>query len=161
MGKKYQLFSSTIKEVERQISDTEKDIHAKMMKERDEFQDGDGWHSESFRIVQQERLGLEEGLRELKDIFINSQQVNPPENNESIQYGHCTNITVGNSDMIFHICSDKDQIILGSKINGDKEKMLSIDSPLGSEIVGKKVGDSVEFNGERYIINKIEVSGLL
>ncbi|MDD3647775.1 MAG: GreA/GreB family elongation factor [Candidatus Dojkabacteria bacterium] len=105
----------------------------------------DSWHeSAAFGATQ---AALEAKVRELKNILSEAKELPELVDNDKLMLGSR-----------FRICSEEKEIIgrLVHPLEADPaNNLVSIESPLGQAIKGKKVDDHLEFNGKKYRVLKI------
>lgn len=122
--------------------------------------------SSTSRFLNPDKVWAYEEMCQLEDFVKKARTITPPEDQSIVHIGHVVtvedeeNAVSGNSgeiDTRFHICSDMDvkYLVPDRKVGG---RLISIESPIGKSLVGKRVGDEVTVMKRRYRIAKIEVS---
>jgi len=136
------------KELKTLIETKRPDI-AKRIKEAREM--GDISENSEYDAARQEQSFVEGRIEELEEIVKNA-KVSEPKKRDCIDVGCKVTVHIDGNEESFHI--------VGAMEANPLEKKISHDSPLGSALLGKKVGDKIEVDvpiGKlTYTIIKIE-----
>ena len=115
-----------------------------------ELWEGDQWHSKGFREQQRKK---ELAIRFLQMIDQKSGRIevlDKPKQNDHIEVGHMAKIKLlDDPDVIeanishstIHILSSEDALYLGKLFDNLSEMIVSLESPIGSALLGKKRGE--------------------
>lgn len=127
-----------------------KDIARKIGEAREE---GDLKENGGYHAAKEEQGKIEARIARLETLLASAQVGEAPESNGVVGQGLIVKITLGGSEMEF---------LLGSAeiAEGTDIEVYSPDSPLGSAIMGHKVGDSLSFflpNGREKEVEILEV----
>ena len=106
---------------------------AKRIKEAREM--GDISENSEYDSARQEQSFIEGRIEELEEIIKNA-KISEPKGKDSIGVGCLVTLHIEGEDEKFHI--------VGAMEANPLEKKISHESPLGSALVGKKVGDKIE-----------------
>lgn len=131
------------------LNDVKRPEIAKRIKEAREM--GDISENSEYDAARQEQSFVEGRIEELEEILKNAQISEPKEKN-SVGVGCRVTVHVDGTDESFHI--------VGALEANPMEKKISHESPLGSALVGKRIGDKIEVDAPVgkliYTILKIE-----
>lgn len=105
---------------------------AKRIKEAREM--GDISENSEYDAARQEQSFVEGRIEELEEILKNA-KISEPKHKDSVGVGCMVTVHVDGSEESFHI--------VGAMEANPLEKRISHESPLGSALVGKKVGDKI------------------
>ena len=127
-----------------------KDIARKIGEAREE---GDLKENGGYHAAKEEQGKIEARISRLETLLATAQVGEAPESNGVVGQGLIVKITLGGNEMEF---------LLGSAeiAEGTDIEVYSPDSPLGSAIIGHKVGDSLSFflpNGREKEVEILEV----
>lgn len=90
---------------------------------------------------------------DLKEMLAAVKIITPREETNSIEIGNAFQIILEGNDL------PKEYTLLGPNDSGTNPKWLSVDTPLGCCLLGKKIGETVEYQvGERKI--KVYIKGI-
>ena len=122
---------------------------AKRIKEAREM--GDISENSEYDAARQEQSFVEGRIEELEEILKNA-KLSQPNKKDSVEVGCMVTVHVEGSEESFHI--------VGALEANPSQKKISHESPLGSALVGKKVGDKIVVDAPvgklTYTILKIE-----
>ncbi|MDP2830549.1 MAG: transcription elongation factor GreA [bacterium] len=114
--------------------------------------DGDFSENAAYQIAKGRLRGINQRIMEIEDHLKRAIIIKPQENKERVRLGHRVTIEA--------VGQEKTYLILGSSETNPKEGIISHNSPIGSALIGRKVGDRVKVqlaNKEvEYKIIKIE-----
>lgn len=97
---------------------------------------GDISENAEYDAAKHEQAIIEGKIKELEDIIKNSRIVTKDSSNGEVNVG---------SKVVVHIDGDEEEFhIVGALEANPTEKKISHESPLGSSLMGKKVGDKIE-----------------
>jgi len=123
---------------------------AKRIKEAREM--GDISENSEYDAARQEQSFVEGRIEELEELLKNAKLSQPNNKKDSVEVGCRVTVHVDGGEESFHI--------VGALEANPLEKKISHESPLGSALVGKKVGDKIEVDAPvgklTYTILKIE-----
>ena len=127
-----------------------KDIARKIQEAREE---GDLKENGGYHAAKEEQGKIEARIARLETLLATAQVGDAPESNGEVRQGTVVKINLGGSEMEF---------LLGSAeiAEGTDIEVYSPDSPLGSAILGHKIGDSLNFflpNGREKQVEIIDV----
>ena len=109
---------------------------------------GDFSENAAYQIAKGKLRGLNWRILELEDFLKFSIIIKINKNNNTVQLGSVVTIEINNIK--------KEFTILGSNETSPKDNIISHNSPLGSALIGKKVGDNVTvFLEDKSIVYKI------
>ena len=127
---------------------------------------GDAYHDELFLISERKFYELKEEARRLRLLVEGKEELSAPKSNEEIQVGHRVKfywIEDNTSELVVaHLVPEPDNLILGKKtsigetgekiiseLEKNKEITLSVASPVGRALVGKRKGEKIPYNLEK------------
>lgn len=112
---------------------------------------GDISENSEYDAAKQEQAFVEGRISELEEILKNA-KVTETNNKDSVGIGANVTVHIDSTEDTFHI--------VGAPEADPMKKKISIESPLGSSLMGKKVGDKIEVEAPvgklTYTILKIE-----
>lgn len=115
-------------------------------------ENGDFSENAEYQIAKGRLRGLNQTVLELQQQISHAKIIQPDQNTETVQIGHRVTISTNNAEYTFQI--------LGSTETNPSAGILSYQSPLGSALIGRKVGDNVKIsagdNEVEYTIIQIE-----
>lgn len=114
----------------------------------------------SSRLLDPDRVSLYEDMCAIEDLLPRSRRLKALTQNKKAELGHKVTLRSKSSSVKFHLCSDLDMKYLSEEKDIDG-RMLTVESRLGSKLMGKKVGDEISNSGEKFTVDAIEVSELL
>jgi len=127
--------------LEKVIAETQEKIDKIMAAKAEGAKNGDGWHSEQFKVMIAEEITWLTQMEKLKEIKRRAKIVDPPEQNEFV--------TIGNGVVIQRNDEQPEKYFLGGyRLDNPPKKHISIQSPLGKALVRAKVGDIKIFQVE-------------
>lgn len=86
-------------------------------------------------ISAKEELAFMDGqIAELEDLIKNAKVVSPS-TNEKVDFGHKVTVKLAAKEIVYHL--------VGEWEANPMEKKISVSSPLGQALMGKKVGDKI------------------
>lgn len=127
-----------------------KDIARKIQEAREE---GDLKENGGYHAAKEEQGKIEARISRLETLLANAQVGDAPESNGEVRQGMIVKITMRGNEMEFLLGSA--EIAEGTDID-----VYSPDSPLGSAIMGHKVGDELTFfapNGREMAVEILDV----
>lgn len=96
------------------------------------------WHDNAaYDLLQQELTVLETDIAKIRAALNNAVIVEPRQETEDVQVGNTVEVFYEGDEDVTRLT------ILGSRDNGTRRDWISPESPLGSLLLGKKVGDVV------------------
>lgn len=137
--KTYQLTKDGLRDIEKELEERKTEIRKRLQDELDsEISDGDITENTSYYRVQEEIASNEKQIEELEDILKNSELVEdaPDGNVKTAQIGISVTLKVKGNEVTYHL--------VGSTEADPTENKISVDSPLGSALQGKKVGEKAQ-----------------
>lgn len=154
--KKYQLTSEGTKELEKELKERTTSIRRKLQDELDsEINDGDITENTSYYRVQEEIASNEKRVEEIQDILKNAEIIKdiPDEKNvKQAQIGASVTLKVKENEVTYQI--------VGSTEADPTTNKITIDSPLGSALDGKRAGETAKVKTpvgtKEYLIVSIE-----
>jgi len=94
---------------------------------------GDFSENVAYQMAKGKLRGLNQRILEIDNQLKHSQIIQPSKNNDIVQLGHTVTLVIGKST--------KDFQILGSVESDPATGIISLHSPLGQALLGKKAGD--------------------
>src|ERR1035437_1547247 len=88
-----------------------------------------------YKAAKMELGSIDRQIRHLKNLVVYG-RISDPKNSNSIQLGHLVTVETENGK--------KEFIIVGEWEANTKENKISLKSPIGHNLMGRKVGDSIE-----------------
>jgi hypothetical protein len=142
------IHSKCLEIIELKLKDIQNEILDLNQSVRNETKSSAGDKHETGRaMIQQEIDFANQRLKELRIIQADLKKINPIFDNTSIKIGSLIETNIG----LFYFT-----IALGKiKLNDKEVNILSIQSPIGKMLKGKKVGEKTNLNGKEIIINTI------
>jgi transcription elongation factor GreA len=138
--KKYQLTTEGKKELEKELEERTTTIRRKLQDELDsEISDGDITENTSYYRVQEEIASNEKRVEELEDILKNAEVIEdiPDEKDvKKAQIGTSVTLKVRENEVTYHL--------VGSTEADPSENKITIDSPLGTALNGKRIGETAK-----------------
>ena len=141
-------------ELEYLLTVARQDIAKKIQEAREE---GDLKENGGYHAAKEEQGKIEARAARLENILANAVVGEPRESNGVVEQGTVIRLTMNGTEMEFLLGSA--EIAEGSEI-----EVYSPDSPIGTAILGAKVGDTVSFfapNGKEREIKMLEVKNFL
>ena len=114
---------------------------AKQIKEAASF--GDLKENAAYQIAKENQSFLEGRILELEEILKNA---------KIIQSQNKDKVEVGSIVVLQHKGKKEKYQIVGPEESNPFEGKISYQSPFGEKILGKKKGDKIQINGEKYLI---------
>ena len=109
---------------------------------------GDFSENAEYQIAKGKLRGLNSGMLKIENLLKNAVIINPPKTNETIQLGSTITSEINGKQ--------KRYLILGALESDPANGIISHSSPIGSALIGHRVGDVVRINlGEREVEHKI------
>ena len=113
--------------------------------------DGDFSENAAYQIAKGRLRGINQGILETEDLLKRAIIIEPQKNNGTVQLGNIVTVEVNGKQKIY-------QILGSSETNPDKG-IISHNSPIGRNLIGKRIGDvvSIQLNNKevKYKIIKI------
>lgn len=109
--------------------------------------DGDFSENASYQIAKAKLRGTNQKIDELEYLISRAQIIPGLQNNDLVRLGHVVTLLTNSQELIYKI--------LGSNETEPDKGIISLNSPLGQALLGKKVGDIIQVNNKEYIIKKI------
>ena len=120
----------------------------------------------SSRFLNPDKVWAYEEMCQLEDFLAKAKPIPLPEQNVNAQIGHAVTLSdsskssMNHGNLVIHLSSEMD-VKYHLAENNIEGRLLSVESPLGKQLLGKKIGDTVDFSGTEMNIEKISVSGYL
>lgn len=112
----------------------------------------------STRMLNPDRVSKFIKLWKIESLLSKSRRLSEPNRNSCTQVGHrVTMISQDNKEIIVHLCSKLD-VMYCTGINKLSGRLLSIESPFGKLLLGKRVDGNIQFDQQNFKITEIEVS---
>ena len=115
--------------------------------ETGDFSENAGYQNAKGRL-----RGINQKILILEDQINHSQIIKSQKQTDKVQLGHTVSLSINNDTKTYKI--------LGSTESDPKKGIISVHSPIGSALIGKKIGDVVTINlansKTEYLITKIE-----
>lgn len=108
---------------------------------------GDLSENAEYQTAREEQDRLESRISEVEHVVHNAQIIKKPRVNGKVVLGSTVEIKDGGKPKSFQIVGTMEADPLNGK--------LSDESPIGTELLGKAVGDAVKLNGHSYKVIKI------
>ncbi|MFH0818608.1 MAG: GreA/GreB family elongation factor [Patescibacteria group bacterium] len=99
-------------------------------------QNGDFSENAEYQIAKSRLRGLNRAIDEIREQLKDVHIIQPSKNTNTVQLGHKVKISSNNKEFTFQI--------LGSSETNPSTGIISYSSPIGSALMGKKVGDIVQ-----------------
>lgn len=135
--KSYQLTKEGLEELKKELKERATVTRKRLQDELDdEIREGDISENTSYYRVQEEIGSNQKRIEEIEDILRNAEMIDSPKagSTKSVGIGTSVTINVKGREIIYQV--------VGSTEADPTENKVSIDSPLGKALVGKKVGDA-------------------
>ena len=153
--RKYQITKEGLKELEKELKERTTTIRKDLQDQLDE-ESGEGDISENagYYRVQEEMGSNEKRIEEIQNILKNATVVKDAAQNgqSTAQIGNSVTLKVRDKEIVYHIA--------GSTEADPTKNKISVDSPLGKALVGKKIGESASvktpMGTQKYEITAIE-----
>ncbi|MDO8668254.1 MAG: transcription elongation factor GreA [bacterium] len=120
---------------------------------------GDFSENAEYQIAKGRLRGINQRILEIEDHLRRAVIIKPNKNSKTVQLG--SNVTVliaGTPPHLFHKCGGKEKtyLILGSAETNPGRGVISRRSPIGSALIGKKIGDQIKIKlADRVVEYKI------
>ena len=109
---------------------------------------GDFSENAEYQIAKGKLRGLNSGMLKIENLLKYAVIIKPPKSNQTIQLGHTITSEINGKQ--------KKYLILGALESDPVNGIISHGSPIGSALLGHRVGDVVRINlGDREIEHKI------
>ncbi|MFH1255044.1 MAG: GreA/GreB family elongation factor [bacterium] len=102
--------------------------------------DGDFSENAAYQIAKGRLRGINRRISEIEDHLKNAIIIKPPEHAEKIQIGCSATIETHGRE--------KTYLILGSSETDPQRGIISRNSPIGSALIGKKIGDRIKIKSD-------------
>jgi transcription elongation factor GreA len=103
----------------------------KVAREMGDLSENGAYHAAKFELGS---IGRQ--LRELKHLLDHSYVAELPSTSSQVSFGHNVTLRNGNKSLTFMLVSDQE--------SDPKQQKLSLQSPIGQAVLGKKLGDVIE-----------------
>lgn len=144
---KYQELAKKLKYL-KEISHPREAAEVRRLAEMGDFSENAGYQLAKSRL-----RGINQRIIDLKNLLSRAEIIEPDKNISTIKIGHVITLESKNGQKKYRL--------LGSTETDPKSGIISHSSPLGSSLLGKKVGDEIKISlGDRHIeyrIIKIEI----
>lgn len=110
---------------------------------------GDLKENAEYQAARDEQSQVEDRIAELEVILKNYELISAGKNKDVVELGE--SVVIESQDG-----SQRTLIIAGPLEADPGEGKISDESPMGQAILGKKVGDSIEVNGKKYKIKRVQ-----
>lgn len=97
---------------------------------------GDFSENVAYQMAKGRLRGINQGILDIEDHLKRAEIIKSPKDKTKVQIGHKVTVKVNDKE--------KTYLILGSSETSPKDNVISHNSPLGSALIGKRVGDLVE-----------------
>lgn len=115
--------------------------------------DGDFSENAAYQIAKGKLRGINNRIDEIEDLLKRAIIIEPLRNNDKVQLGHLVTVSVNGKERKYRI--------LGSSETDPSQGVISHNSPIGSALINRRVGDIVKINVNdkkvEYKIIKIEI----
>jgi transcription elongation factor GreA len=135
-----QGFESLKKELEKEIS--KRPLAVESLKRGREM--GDLSENGLYKAAKMELGNIDRQIRHLKNLVLYG-RTSEPKGNQTVQLGHAVMVETGNGKKEFQI--------VGEWEANPKENKISIKSPIGHNLMGRKVGETIEIKTPNGFIN--------
>jgi len=109
---------------------------------------GDLSENAGYQIAKGRLRGINEKITELEKLIHHAIIISPKKNAETVEVGHEVTMEINNAQKTF--------TILGSSETDPSQGIISHNSPMGSALIGHRVGDKISFqSNEKTITCKI------
>lgn len=109
---------------------------------------GDLSENAGYQIAKGRLRGINEKINELEKLVHHAIIIDPKKNTDIVEVGHVVTIEINGQLKTF--------TILGSSETNPSQGIISHNSPMGSALIGHRVGEKISFtSGERIIACKI------
>lgn len=164
IGSTYSVMPVTLQLLQQELERRERDALDKSLAAGEAAGSGDGWHSSTYRIMQDEMWVLADLQAKFAVYAKNSFVLEIPIQNNIAVQGHQVRLILkgklkkeyGFSDLWVHLVSEPDSIILGKTLKirpefneeqGGTHVVVSITSPMGRAILQKERGSVISYVG--------------
>jgi transcription elongation factor GreA len=110
---------------------------------------GDLKENAEYQAARDEQSHIEDRITELEHILKNVEIIKSGKKKDVVELGEEVTLSASGSD-------DRVFTIVGSLEANPSEGKVSNESPMGEAILGKKVGDTIEVNGKKYKIKRVQ-----
>lgn len=112
---------------------------------------GDFSENAAYQIAKGRLRGLNQRILDIEKHLKNAQIIEKPTDNSRVSIGHRVKISSNGKE--------KEYLILGSSETNPDQGIISHNSPLGRQLLGKRVGDEIilDLNGQQKTIKVIEI----
>lgn len=134
--KHYQLTKEGLENLKKELKERTDVIRKNLQDQLDaDMQEGDISENTSYYRVQEEIASNERRIGELQTIIANAVTVNgDPGDTDTVDIGNSVTIKVRDREITYHI--------VGSTEADPAQNKVSVDSPLGRALIGKKIGEN-------------------
>ena len=108
---------------------------------------GDLSENQEYTDARSEQKTVENRILELEETLKNSVLIKTPRKNDKINIGSTVDITMSGKKFTY--------TVVGPVEANPLEGKISHESPIGKELLGRKVGESFTFNGKKVTIKNI------
>lgn len=124
------------------------------------FGDGDGFHDETVKLLEREKLEAQARHYRAQQIYSASKEIHPPHQFAYIEIGHKVQANLLDDPEVAHPCfitilPSANLAVLSFLFDYKENLLVSDESPLGKALLGKTVGSTVTYNSNRAIIERI------
>lgn len=109
--------------------------------------DGDFSENASYQIAKSKLRGVNQKIAELENLLNKAEIIQVDKSSAIVQVGNFVTVDNGEKELTYQI--------LGSVETKPEKGIISLHSPLGEALLGKKLGEKVLVNGRAYEIIKI------
>jgi transcription elongation factor GreA len=110
---------------------------------------GDLKENAEYQAARDEQSHIEDRITELEHILKNVEIIKSGKKKDVVELGEEVTLSATGSD-------DRVFTIVGSLEANPSEGKVSNESPMGEAILGKKVGDTIEVNGKKYKVKRVQ-----
>lgn len=124
------------------------------------FRDGDGYHDETANLLESEVRKTRALLSVFISLLNSAEELKPPKQFDRVDLGHRVGVELPDDkdvNGVAHvtILSSGDVRVLSEEFDQISEILVSDKSPLGSALLGKKVGDEAKYGNNRALVKSI------
>jgi transcription elongation GreA/GreB family factor len=143
------LYHACTDYIDQRIDSIQQSILSAREAANDETKSSAGDKYETGRAMMQIEIDNQNGqLAEAQRLFAQLKDINPEKIHDIIQKGSVVTTNLGN----YFIAIGAGKI----EVEGNDYFAVGISSPIGQQLLGRKPGDSFEFNGKRFTIDEVQ-----
>ncbi len=140
--------------LEQQIRNLELELRRTVEERAKAAAEGDLKENSAYIFLGERASVLSSQISQAKDDLKQSKVLSAPSQNQKITFGHKVTVHFNQDDRQMTIT------LVGKNDSHLKPDWISIDSPIGQALLGKKVSDQVSVNGQIVAVVKIDIGDI-